>query len=81
MSSIKMFEKPLGMRDTLPEIYEKLELIRSTGRAMLRERGYDFIKTPSVEYYDTVGKASAISDARLLNWLIAKGIPLYCDLI
>ena len=25
MSSIKLFEKPLGMRDTFPQIYEKLE--------------------------------------------------------
>lgn len=76
MSSIKMFEKPLGMRDTLPEIYEKLELIRSTGRALLRERGYEFIKTPSVEYYDTVGKASAISDARLFKLVDSQGNTL-----
>lgn len=76
MSSIKMFEKPLGMRDTLPEIYEKLELIRSTGRALLRERGYELIKTPSVEYYDTVGKASAISDARLFKLVDSQGNTL-----
>lgn len=76
MSSIKMFEKPLGMRDTLPEIYEKLELIRSSGRALLRERGYEFIKTPSVEYYDTVGKASAISDARLFKLVDSQGNTL-----
>lgn len=76
MSSIKMFEKPLGMRDTLPEIYEKLELIRTTGRALLRERGYELIKTPSVEYYDTVGKASAISDARLFKLVDSQGNTL-----
>lgn len=76
MSSIKMFEKPLGMRDTFPEIYEKLELIRSTGRDLLRARGYEFIKTPSVEYYDTVGKASAISDARLFKLVDSQGNTL-----
>ncbi|MGN7477925.1 ATP phosphoribosyltransferase regulatory subunit [Solibacillus silvestris] len=76
MSSIKMFEKPLGMRDTFPEIYEKLELIRSTGRELLRARGYEFIKTPSVEYYDTVGKASAISDARLFKLVDSQGNTL-----
>lgn len=76
MSSIKMFEKPLGMRDTFPEIYEKLELIRSTGRDLLRARGYEFIKTPSVEYYDTVGKASAISDATLFKLVDSQGNTL-----
>ncbi|MBD8036540.1 ATP phosphoribosyltransferase regulatory subunit [Solibacillus sp. A46] len=76
MSSIKMFEKPLGMRDTFPDIYEKLELIRSTGRELLHTRGYEFIKTPSVEYYDTVGKASAISDARLFKLVDSQGNTL-----
>ena len=76
MSSIKMFEKPLGMRDTFPEIYEKLESIRSTGRDLLRARGYEFIKTPSVEYYDTVGKASAILDARLFKLVDSQGNTL-----
>lgn len=76
MSSIKMFEKPLGMRDTFPAIYEKLELIRSTGRELLRARGYEFIKTPSVEYYDTIGKASAISDARLFKLVDSQGNTL-----
>ncbi len=66
MSSIKMFEKPLGMRDTFPQIYEKLEGVRETGRSFLRTRGYEFIKTPTVEYYDTVGKASAIQDAYII---------------
>ncbi len=71
-----MFEKPLGMRDTFPNIYEKFELIRSTGRKLLRARGYEFIKTPSVEYYDTVGKASAISDARLFKLVDSQGNTL-----
>lgn len=32
MSTIKLFEKPLGMRDTFPQTYEKLEAIRAKGR-------------------------------------------------
>ena len=76
MSSIKMFEKPLGMRDTFPNIYKKLEQIRMTGRDLLSARGYEFIKTPSVEYYDTVGKASAISDARLFKLVDSQGNTL-----
>lgn len=76
MSSIKMFEKPLGMRDTFPQIYEKLEAVRETGRTLLRARGYEFIKTPTVEYYDTVGKASAIHDATLFKLVDSQGNTL-----
>lgn len=76
MSSIKLFEKPLGMRDTFPNIYEKLEVVRETGRSFLRERGYEFIKTPTVEYYDTVGKASAITDSSLFKLVDSQGNTL-----
>ena len=76
MSSIKMFEKPLGMRDTFPQIFEKVEAVRQTGRSFLRSRGYEFIKTPTVEYFDTVGKASAISDANLFKLVDSQGNTL-----
>lgn len=76
MSSIKLFEKPLGMRDTFPQIYEKLEGVREIGRSFLRTRGYEFIKTPTVEYYDTIGKASAISDASLFKLVDSQGNTL-----
>lgn len=76
MSAIKMFEKPLGMRDTFPDIYEKIEDVRQVGRSLLKGRGYSFIKTPSVEYYDTVGKASAIADATLFKLVDSQGNTL-----
>lgn len=76
MSSIKMFEKPLGMRDTFPEINEIVEAVRQTGRSFLRARGYDFIKTPTLEYYDTVGRASAIYDASLFKLVDSQGNTL-----
>ena len=76
MSSIQLFEKPLGMRDTLPEIYERLEGVRQIGRKLLHARGYEFIKTPTVEYYDTVGKASAIQDATLFKLVDSQGNTL-----
>lgn len=71
-----MFEKPLGMRDTFPEIYEKVEHVRTKGRQVLTERGYDFVKTPTLEYYDTIGKASAIHDARLFKLVDTQGNTL-----
>lgn len=76
MSSIKMFEKPLGMRDTFPQIYEKVEAVRHAGRDFLYKRGYEFIKTPAVEYFDTVGKASAIADAHLFKLVDSQGNTL-----
>ncbi|WP_155590083.1 ATP phosphoribosyltransferase regulatory subunit [Lysinibacillus cavernae] len=76
MSSIKMFEKPLGMRDTFPQIFEKVEAVRHSGRDFLYKRGYEFIKTPAVEYFDTVGKASAIADAHLFKLVDSQGNTL-----
>ncbi|BDH62925.1 ATP phosphoribosyltransferase regulatory subunit [Lysinibacillus sp. PLM2] len=76
MSSIKMFEKPIGMRDTFPITYEKMEAMQQIGRKFLRVRGFDFIKTPTLEYYDTVGKASAIYDASLFKLVDTQGNTL-----
>ncbi|MED4075319.1 ATP phosphoribosyltransferase regulatory subunit [Lysinibacillus fusiformis] len=76
MSSIKMFEKPLGMRDTFPQIFEKVEAVRQTGKDFLCKRGYEFIKTPAVEYFDTVGKASAIADTHLFKLVDSQGNTL-----
>ncbi|MGG0655147.1 ATP phosphoribosyltransferase regulatory subunit [Rummeliibacillus pycnus] len=76
MSPIRKFEKPLGMRDTFPNIFEKKEVIRQTGREFLRLRGFDFIQTPTLEYYDTVGKASAIVDPSLFKLVDSQGNTL-----
>jgi ATP phosphoribosyltransferase regulatory subunit len=76
LSSIKLFEKPLGMRDTFPQIYEQVEYIRQTGRNVLKNHGYAFVKTPALEYYDTVGKASAIHDATLFKLVDTQGNTL-----
>lgn len=76
MSPIRKFEKPLGMRDTFPKIFEKKEVVRQTGRDFLHLRGFDFIKTPTLEYYDTVGKASAIVESSLFKLVDSQGNTL-----
>ncbi len=76
MSAIKKFEKPIGMRDTFPGIYEKIERAKRIGREVFRSRGFDFIETPTLEYYDTVGKASAISDSSLFKLVDSQGNTL-----
>lgn len=71
-----MFEKPLGMRDTLPELYEKKHRVRSSMEDAIKHWGYQFIETPTLEYYETVGAASAILDAQLFKLLDKDGHTL-----
>jgi ATP phosphoribosyltransferase regulatory subunit len=76
MTPIRKFEKPLGMRDSFPLINEKKENVRDIGRRFFQSRGFDFIKTPTVEYYETVGKSSAIPDASLFKLVDRQGETL-----
>ena len=76
MSRLFMFEKPLGMRDTLPETYEKKHRVRTQMAETMRQWGYEFMETPTLEYYETVGAASAINDAQLFKLLDKDGHTL-----
>lgn len=76
MTPIRKFEKPLGMRDSFPLINEKKENVRDVGRRFFQSRGFDFIKTPTVEYYETVGKSSAIPDSSLFKLVDRQGETL-----
>ena len=76
MSRLFMFEKPLGMRDTLPELYEKKHGVRTAMVDTIKLWGYQFIETPTLEYYETVGAASAILDAQLFKLLDKEGHTL-----
>ncbi|MED3622843.1 ATP phosphoribosyltransferase regulatory subunit [Neobacillus thermocopriae] len=76
MSRLFMFEKPLGMRDTLPELYEKKDRVRSNIAETMKLWGYQFIETPALEYFETVGEASAIDDAQLFKLLDKEGHTL-----
>ncbi len=73
MSRLFMFEKPLGMRDTLPELYEKKHQVRTLMEEAIKQWGYQFIETPTLEYYETVGAASAIDDQQLFKLLDKEG--------
>lgn len=76
MSRLFMFEKPLGMRDTLPNLYETKEHVRSSLETEMKSWGYQFIGTPALEYYETVGTASAILDQQLFKLLDQEGNTL-----
>ncbi|NMD68899.1 ATP phosphoribosyltransferase regulatory subunit [Bacillus sp. DNRA2] len=71
-----MFEKPLGMRDTLPELYETKQRIKRKLEEEMKRWGYQFIETPTLEYFDTVGSASAILDQMLFKLLDQQGHTL-----
>ncbi|TWI60002.1 ATP phosphoribosyltransferase regulatory subunit [Halalkalibacter nanhaiisediminis] len=76
MSKPFMFEKPLGMRDTLPAMYEMKKQVREQLEAEMSGWGYQMIETPTLEYYETVGVASAILDQQLFKLLDQQGNTL-----
>ncbi|WP_026688334.1 ATP phosphoribosyltransferase regulatory subunit [Alteribacter aurantiacus] len=71
-----MFEKPMGMRDTLPELYSLKQQVRSTIATEVAKWGYAPIETPTLEFYDTIGTASATSDTQLFKLLDQQGNTL-----
>jgi ATP phosphoribosyltransferase regulatory subunit len=71
-----MFEKPLGMRDTLPQLYETKSKIRDSIGGVMKSWGFQFIETPTLEYYETIGAASAILDQQLFKLLDKEGHTL-----
>src|SRR6476619_2252366 len=76
MSRLFMFEKPLGMRDTLPELYEKKHQVHTKMEDAIKLWGYQFLETPTLEYFETVGSASAILDQQLFKLLDQQGHTL-----
>lgn len=76
MSKPKMFEKPTGAKDYLPEAVRKLRHIEREVLDCMRGWGYEQIITPTMEYYDTVGAASSTSDHKLYKLLNNRGTTL-----
>lgn len=76
MAKLFMFEKPLGMRDTLPVLFERKKQAREKLAAEIGEWGYQYMATPTLEYYETVGNTSAILDQQLFKLLDKEGHTL-----
>lgn len=76
MSKPLGFEKPLGMRDLLPGALQKQRGLQQRLLESMGQWGYKEIMTPTLEYYDTVGGASAIPDERLFKLLDRQGKSL-----
>lgn len=74
--TIEMFEKPLGMRDDFPFIAKKKAELRAVGTMIMEQAGFDLLQTPTLEYYETIGKISAIPDNALFKLLDSQGKTL-----
>ncbi|WP_422122752.1 ATP phosphoribosyltransferase regulatory subunit [Planococcus sp. X10-3] len=73
---IQMFEKPLGMRDDFPSIVKRKSKLSAAGIQIMEQFGYEMLQTPSLEFYETIGKISAISDNQLFKLLDNQGQTL-----
>lgn len=71
-----MFEKPVGMRDTLPFLYKRKEEARRKISSVIEGFGYEFLETPTLEFSETVGEASAILDQQLFKLMDQQGYSL-----
>jgi len=76
LSKPKGFEKPVGVKDYLPHAVSKLRGIERSVLDCMRRWGYEQIMTPTLEYYDTVGVASATSDQKLFKLLNQRGTTI-----
>jgi ATP phosphoribosyltransferase regulatory subunit len=76
MTNPKVFEKPTGVKDYLPHALTKLRRIERSVLECMHRWGYEQIMTPTIEYYDTVGVASATSDQKLFKLLNQHGTTI-----
>lgn len=71
-----VFEKPVGFRDILPDLVERKTAVVEAIKRELQAWGYQFIETPTLEYYDTVGGVSSTLEQRLFKLLDRDGRSL-----
>jgi ATP phosphoribosyltransferase regulatory subunit len=71
-----VFEKPTGMRDTLPDLYQLKRNTKYRMEEVVQQWGYRFLQTSALEFYDTVGEASSILDQQIFKLLDQDGNTL-----
>jgi ATP phosphoribosyltransferase regulatory subunit len=76
LSKPKGFEKPTGVKDYLPEAVTRLRGIEFNVLECMNRWGYEQVITPTLEFYDTVGAASATLDKKLFKLLDQNGRTL-----
>lgn len=69
----KVFEKPSGVKDYLPDTVAQLRYIERNVLNCMQRWGYRELITPTLEYYDTVGIQSTTADDKLFKLLDRRG--------
>ncbi|WP_124728366.1 ATP phosphoribosyltransferase regulatory subunit [Staphylospora marina] len=72
----EMFEKPVGFRDYPPAWIARKRWLERNVEERFRLWGYREIATPSLEFLDTVGEASAIDESRMFKCMDRDGRTL-----
>ncbi|MBM7840468.1 ATP phosphoribosyltransferase regulatory subunit [Alkalihalobacillus xiaoxiensis] len=70
------FEKPIGMRDVTPQAFQHKNQAANRFLNVVKQWGYDQVQTPALEYFETVGRASAIADKQLFKLIDFNGQTL-----
>lgn len=76
MTRPREFEKPTGVRDLPPELAIRKRLIENHVQERFQRWGYQEVVTPALEYFETVGNASAIQEHKLFKLLDRQGQTL-----
>lgn len=76
MAKPRVFEKPLGMKDYLPEDARRKRFLEQTFQQVMERWGYQEVITPTLEYYETVGRASSTLQDRMFKLLDREGHTL-----
>ena len=64
----RSFETPLGVKDYTPESLQKIEAIIDAAKEMAADYNYQGVKTPALEYFQTVGLSSQIRADELIRF-------------
>ncbi|MFC4077490.1 ATP phosphoribosyltransferase regulatory subunit [Salinithrix halophila] len=76
MAKPREFEKPTGVRDFPPDVTAKKRWVEERVQACFSQWGYREVITPTLEYFETVGGASAIAEHKLFKLLDKQGQTL-----
>ncbi len=76
MGKLRQFEKPTGFRDFPPPTAAKKRLLERRVQTCFQQWGYREVLTPTLEYFDTVGAASAIPEYKMFKLIDREGKTL-----
>ncbi|MBH8605054.1 MULTISPECIES: ATP phosphoribosyltransferase regulatory subunit [unclassified Thermoactinomyces] len=76
MTKPLIFEKPTGFRDFPPPLAARKRMMEELIQTEFAKWGYAEVGTPTLEFYETVGQASAIDESRMFKCMDREGNTL-----